>query len=250
MHSNVTYILLVLFAEWHEHEINAVPTWMYSAAYASTSATFSKSTHKSGISSTKTFDDAQGERVQRRQLQVPEHFPRWLFFLSFFPSPHCCSSISLYNFSQRAIWTLRVFEEKKTNCHISSTLCTEHRNCGVHDCCVWGVGVCRGEMWVGVRIEWVGGWVDASAWAWVRVSYLQYTSSSRFVWYIQYGVATISRLLKIIGLFCKWGMGARFKRAWARVFCRWLDTFMGWLVATISRLLKISGLFCRISSFL
>ena len=59
-----------------------------------------------------------------------------------------------------------------------------------------------------------------------------------------YGVATISRLLQIIGLFCKRALHKRlysYTYAYSRV---------AYGVAMISRLLKNIGFFCRISSLL
>jgi len=61
----------------------------------------------------------------------------------------------------------------------------------------------------------------------------------------QYGVATISRLLKIIGLFCKRALQ---KRLYSTNISYMRHETHG--VATISRLLKIIGLFCRIVSLL
>ena len=73
-----------------------------------------------------------------------------------------------------------------------------------------------------------------------------------------HGLATISRLLKITGLFCKRALQKRLysvKRDLRNmtIFCKsylglFVRTYWWYGVATISRLFKIIGLFCRISS--
>ena len=79
---------------------------------------------------------------------------------------------------------------------------------------------------------------------------------------MSYGVATMSRLLKIMGLFCKRALQNRrysaketynFKEPTNRslpITQLMHLCVMSYGVATISRLLKIIGLFCRISSVL
>jgi len=68
-----------------------------------------------------------------------------------------------------------------------------------------------------------------------------------------YGVATISRLLKIKGLFCKRALQKRrysAKETYNSKDAIHVACHACYGVATISRLLKIVGLFCRISSLL
>jgi len=69
-----------------------------------------------------------------------------------------------------------------------------------------------------------------------------------------YGVATISRLLKTIGLFCKRDL---LKRQYSaketknfKAPTHPIHMTYSYGVATISRRLKITGLFCRIQSLL
>ena len=92
-----------------------------------------------------------------------------------------------------------------------------------------------------------------------------YTRLTRLVslvyMYTKYGVATISRLLKMIGLFCKRALQKRrysaketynFKEPTNRshpIPNIWMHISRIWYgVATVSRIDKITGRFCRISS--
>ena len=89
---------------------------------------------------------------------------------------------------------------------------------------------------------------------------------------LRYGVASISRLLKMMGLFCKRALRKRIyseKRPiisrsllivatpyiyvnppFSPLFKQNVEVFFFYRVATIRRLLQITGLFCRISSVL
>jgi len=68
--------------------------------------------------------------------------------------------------------------------------------------------------------------------------------------HVRYGVATIRRLLKIIGLFCKKALKKRqysAKETYKPDIRGYVLIWGGYNSGPSSRLLKIIGLFCRIS---
>jgi len=66
---------------------------------------------------------------------------------------------------------------------------------------------------------------------------------------LRFEVATISRLLKMIGLFCR--ILSLFKGSFAKETCNCMEaTALSLPIPLRSRLLKMIGLFCRISSLL